>query len=192
MTTKLTPTKLLALNPCDADKRLALFGKHKSLTAIQALKAGFSISNILWVAGKLDRKDLCVRYALAVAKRVAHLNPDPRVQAALDATQAWLDNPSNAAYTAYTAYTAAADAAATDAAYTAYTARSAAAYAATYAADAATYAARSAARSADAADAAYAATYAADAATYAATYADARTTEEEEQRKLFLTIFKDA
>ena len=43
------------------------------------------------MAGQIGRKDLCVRFALACAQRVAYLNPDPRVQAALHVTQAWLD-----------------------------------------------------------------------------------------------------
>ena len=89
-----------------------------------------------------------VRIAAEEAQRVAHLNSDPRVQAAIDAALAWADTPT------YAAADDAADAAddADDAA--AYAADAAAA---AYAADAAAYAAR-------AARAARAAAYAADAA----------------------------
>ena len=90
----LTREQLIALDPCDMDERLKLFGRRKSMNAAQALKAGASIEDLLWVAGKLGRKDLCVRFALACAQRVAHLNPDPRAQAALDATAAWIADPS--------------------------------------------------------------------------------------------------
>ena len=86
-----------------------------------------------------------VRIAAEEAQRVAHLNSDPRVQAAIDAALAWADTPTYAA--AYAARATYADAAA----YAANAARAAAAaYADAYAARA-TYA-----------------TYAADAAAYAA------------------------
>ena len=91
---RLTKAELTALDPCGLDDRLKLFGRRKSMDARQALEAGVSIDDLLWVAGSLGRKDLCVRYALACAQRVAHLNPDPRVQAALDATAAWIADPS--------------------------------------------------------------------------------------------------
>jgi hypothetical protein len=118
-----------------------------------------------------------VRIAAEEAQRVAHMNSDPRVQAAIDAALAWADTPTNAAAAAtYAAAAAAADAtyaaaADADAAYAARAAARAAA-AATYvgAADA-TYAAAAAAY----ANAAYAAAAAARAAaaTYAAAAADA-------------------
>lgn len=43
---RITREELLALHPCDPDRKLALFGKRKSLTARQALAAGVSIENV--------------------------------------------------------------------------------------------------------------------------------------------------
>jgi hypothetical protein len=133
-----------------------------------------------------------VRIAAEEAQRVAHLNSDPRVQAAIDAALAWADTPTdaaaNAAYAAAldadaaanAAYAAALDAdAAANAAYAARAAARAAAADADAAANAAyadaaanaAYAARAAARAAAATYAAAAAD--ADAAAYAAAYAAA-------------------
>ena len=129
-----------------------------------------------------------VRIAAEEAQRVAHLNSDPRVQAAIDAALAWADTPTYAANTYDAAYAARA---ADDAAAAAYAARAArAARAAAYAADAAAaadaantydaaYAARAAYDAAAAAAAAYA-TYAAAAAAYA-TYAAAGRVEQTER-----------
>src|ERR1700676_768986 len=89
--------ELEALKPCSIKPGIRdRFGRsgHERLDTRTALEAGASFGNILWVAAKLGRKDLCVRFALLCAQRVAYLNPDPGVQAALDAAQAWLDNPS--------------------------------------------------------------------------------------------------
>jgi hypothetical protein len=172
MTIRLSYEQVKALRPCSLDK-IPEFGTRKTMTAKQALKAGVSVDDLLWVASKVGRRDLCVRFALACAQRIAHLNTDPRVQKALDATQAWLNNPcletANAA--AYAAN--AAKAAAYAAAYAAYAAAVSAAYAAkaakaAYAAYAAAYAAADAAAYAAADAAAYAAKAAADAAAYAA------------------------
>lgn len=122
MTTKAKPLSitldaLLALGPCDAESRSTQFGRRKTMTAAQALKAGASVRDILWVAARMGRKDLCVRFALACARRVAHLSKDPRTQAALDAAQTWLGDPSEENRTAARrAYADAADAAATYAA----------------------------------------------------------------------------
>ena len=74
-----------------------------------------------------------VRIAAEEAQRVAHLNSDPRVQAAIDAALAWADTPTAAA-----AYAANAAAGRVEQTADAYAAR--ATYA-TYAADAAAYAA---------------------------------------------------
>lgn len=93
MALRVSRDELLAFGPCDPDRRVALFGRRKYLTASQALDAGATIEDVLWVAGRLGRKDLCVRFALLCAQKTAHLNDDPRVRAALDAAQAWIDNP---------------------------------------------------------------------------------------------------
>ena len=89
---RLTRAQVVALGPC-SESRIPKFGRRKTMTASQALDAGASVDDLLWVAGRLGRKDLCVRFALACAQRVAHLNPDARVQAALDATASWLADP---------------------------------------------------------------------------------------------------
>lgn len=93
---KLSYKQLLALEPCAPEERKALFKGRRSLTFADAIALGVSTSDSLWVAGRLGRKDLCVKFALACAQRVAHLNPDPRVQAALDAASAWLADPNEA------------------------------------------------------------------------------------------------
>ena len=192
MTIKLTREQLTALDPCDLDVRLQLFGRRKSLTARQALDAGATVADLLWVLGKLGRKRECVLFALGCARAVAHLNTDPRVQGALDATQAWLDDPSEANRLAAAAAARAA-ARAADAAYAAADAARAAAYAAadaarTAAAAAAADAAADARAAADAA--AWAAVYAARTAAYAA--ADARAAADAAQRELFLQIVEAA
>jgi len=177
---RLTKDALIALKPCDLDDRLRLFGQRKSMTARQALDAGATVGDLLWVLGAVGRKDLCVRFALGCAQAVAHLSTDPRVEAALAATQAWLDDPSENNRLAAAAAAAAAAYAYAYADADAYAARSAAdAYA--YA-DADAYAAVAAAAAADAAAAAAAAA-AADAAAAAAAAA---------QRELFLQIVEVA
>lgn len=150
----ITVEELKALNPCALDERLKLFGRRKRLTVAQALKAGATVSDVLWVAGRMGHKAECVRFAVACAESVSHLNPDPRVRAAIDAAKAWIDSPTeeNAKAASYAAF---------DTAY-------AAPCAATYAARAATYAARAAAY---ASYAAYASAYASYAAARAASYA---------------------
>lgn len=91
MTIALTRDQALALKPCSATKVPKFTG---TMNAAQALEAGVSIDDLLWVAGKLGCKELCVDFALRCTQRVAHLNPDPRVRAALDATAAGLADPS--------------------------------------------------------------------------------------------------
>jgi hypothetical protein len=160
MTTTLSLDELRVFGPCDLDARVSLFADKDRLSVAEALDAGATVSDICWVAGKLGKTRECVQFALDCAKLVSHLNSDVRVQAALDATQAWLDNPSDAAAAAAVAAARAARAAARAAAYAAARAAAraaayaAAAYAAAYAADAAAYAAADAAHAARAADAA--------------------------------------
>jgi hypothetical protein len=120
-----------------------------------------------------------VRIAAEEAQRVAHLNSDPRVQAAIDAALAWADTPTAAAaYAAYAAtratHAAAYAAAAAGRRLRRHPATHAAAYAAyaaaTHAAAVAAYAAAGRVEQTAVAYAARAtyATYAADAAAYAA------------------------
>jgi hypothetical protein len=154
MALTITKETLASFQPCDLDKRLAMFGRRKSLNVAQAVAAGATVDDILWVAGRMGRADLCVRFALLCAQKTAHLNSDPRVQAALDATAAWLANPceetrAEAARSAAEAAEAARSAAWSEAAEAARSARSAAwsARSAAWSAEAA-WSARSAAWSA--------------------------------------------
>ena len=115
---------------------------------------------------------ITVQVAAEEAQRVAYLNGDPAVQAAIDAAMAWVENPTAHAANAANAAT---NAAAAYAAANAANAAADAAYAAARAADAA-YAANAANAANDAANAAnatYAAAYAAANATYAAAAANA-------------------
>jgi len=174
---RLSREELTALDPCDQAHRLALFGRRKYLTARLALEAGATVSDLLWVAGRLGRKDLCVKFALACAQRTAHLNPDPRVQAALDATAAWLANPCEDTQSA---------------ASSASSARSAALAAASSASSAALAAASSAAWAAEAAarwPASSAALAAEAAARWLVSSARSARSEQEVQKEIFLSIF---
>jgi len=185
---KLTQQQVVDLKPCSLSK-IPNFGRFKSLSAKQALNLGVSIEDLLWVAGRIGRKDLCVQFALECAQRVVHYNSDLRVQAALDATQKWLDKPNETNTRAAEAAGAAARAAeaaawAAGAAWAAEAARAAAE--AAWAAGAA-WAAAWAAGAAWAAEAARAAAEAARAAAEAARAA-AEAVEIEEQRKIFIRI----
>jgi hypothetical protein len=122
MTTKpitLTLAQLRKLKPCHLERHKPLFEGKRSVSVRQALEAGVSVSNLFWVAGKLDLKPQIVTFAARVAREVAHLNPDPRVMAAIEAAEAWVLDPSEgnreaadaAAYVAYVAAYAAADSA---------------------------------------------------------------------------------
>ena len=148
----LTRSALVRMKPCDIESRLARFDStdKKRLTIQEAFAAGFTVNDVLWIAGKLGLATDCARVAIFAAQQIAYLNTDSRVQAAIDAAQSCIN------------------AIGTDAARAAYAAASAARAAR------AAYAAASAARAARAADAARAAAYAADAAAYAAASAAAR------------------
>jgi hypothetical protein len=173
----ITRDQLAAMDPCGLDARLKLFGRRKSMNVTQALAAGATIRDTLWVAARLGYKGQCATFALTCARRVERHTTDPRAKACNDATEAYLADRTDANRTKLRA--ARSDAAyAADAADAAYAAYAYAAYAyAAYAADAyAAYAAdgAAAAAAADAAYAADAAAYAADAAyAYAAYAADA-------------------
>jgi hypothetical protein len=83
---KLTYDEVVALRPCSLS-RIPRFGRRKTLSAKQALELDVSISDLLWVAGKLGLKKECVQFALLCAQRAQSNNTDPRVNAALVATQ---------------------------------------------------------------------------------------------------------
>ena len=69
----LTKDELRAFAPCSLDDRLALFGDRERLTVRQALKAGASVSDILWVAARLKLRAQIVEFAQRAAAEVAHL-----------------------------------------------------------------------------------------------------------------------
>ena len=154
MTTRpitLTLTQLRKLKLCHLERHELLFEGKRSVTVRQALEAGVSIPDLLWVAGKLDLKSQIVSFAARVAREVAHLNSDPRVMAAIEAAEAWVREPSEgnreAAARAAAAAAAAADVAAATAwaaAGASWAARAAEGAARAAWADAATWAARAA------------------------------------------------
>ena len=106
---------------------------------IEKAKTREELSYFNWfVSRKLSRIDL-IKYAVYAAEQVQYLNTDPRVQEAIYAAKAVIDNDFEETRKAAYAAAYAADAAADAAAYAAY-----AAYAAAAAADAAAYAAAAA------------------------------------------------
>ena len=196
MTTRpitLTLTQLRKLKPCHLKRHKPLFEAKRSVTVRQALEAGVSISDLLWVAGKLDLKFQIVSFAARVARKVAHLNPDPRVMAAIEAAEAWVREPSEgnteaAADTAWATTTTTPPRAATWAALAAARAAARVAWAAADAATAdAAWAAERAATWAAAAWAAWAA--AADAAAADAANAADAGLSEQRIREIFAEIF---
>ena len=135
----LTRSALVRFAPCDIESRLERFDStgKKRLTIQEAFTAGFTVSDVLWIAGKLGLATDCAKVAIFAAQQIAHSNTDSCVQAAIDAAQSCINAiGTDAADAAADAADAAADAA--DAADAVYAARAAdAAYAAAYAADAA-------------------------------------------------------
>ena len=194
---KITVEKLEELGACsdglDAFKSEFPNGaEFKDISERAINKGGDSLSYALWLAPRLMTKDNAVRFAIYAAREASHIfeaayPEEKRPRKAIEAAEAWLENPSEetanaaaraassaraAAYAAYAeAYAAYAEAyAAYAAAYAEAYAAYAAAYAEAYAAAYAAYAAASSARAA--AYAAYAAAYADAYAAADAAYAD--------------------
>lgn len=172
----ITRDRLAELGPCDLNERLALFGEATELNVAQALEAGASVGDILWVAGELGFGMKCAEFAIRCAESMVQYIPDMSARAVIvatiDAAKACVKDPTPenraAAYDAYAAYAAAdVDFFASRAARAAANAAANAARAAYVAGatDAAAYAAYVAGA---AADAAYVAGAAAGAAAYAA------------------------
>ena len=67
----ISKSQLQAWQPCDLPLRLAKFGSRDTLNVSQALEAGFTVSDILWVAGKLGLAAECVTFARRAADRAA-------------------------------------------------------------------------------------------------------------------------
>jgi hypothetical protein len=170
---KITVREIMKFGPCDRYNvftvfKLIKFGK----TPLEILDLEIPKSDKFWLLLRSDYIPIKQLHILACdfAQEVAYLNPDPRVQAAIDAKRLWIDNKITDEELKK---------AAEDVAYAAswgYAAR-AAAYAATYAA--AAWAAYAAARAADAADAA---------AWYAADAADVETKQIEMVRQVFIDM----
>ena len=141
---KITVEEIMKLDPCYTEEKVKdLIGKGK--TPLEILDLPISKSDKFWLLLRpkyISEKRLHL-LACDFAQDVAHMNPDPRVQAAIDAKRLWIDGKitdEELKKARAAAYAADAADAATYAAY--------AAYAATYAADAAD-AASSAASAAD-------------------------------------------
>jgi len=105
----LTRQQLIDLKPCDLSERLKLFGVRDKLTIRQAIKAGATVSDLLWVAGRRGPEALpsIVTFARNAAARA----------------------PADAAYAASSSARAAAYAASSSARAAEYAARYAARYA---------------------------------------------------------------
>jgi hypothetical protein len=69
VTRKLSKEQLIAMRPCDLSDRLQLFGERNTLTVRQALRAGATISDLLWVAGQLGLGEKCALFAQRCADR---------------------------------------------------------------------------------------------------------------------------
>ena len=140
---KITVREIMKLGPCYTKEQVkALIGEGK--TPLEILDLPISKNDKFWLLLRSDYIPERQLHLLACnfAQEVAYLNPDPRVQAAIDSKRLWVDNKitdeelEKAADAAYAAVRTA-----TDAAACAANAANAATYAATYAAYAATYAA---------------------------------------------------
>ena len=152
---KITVREIMKFGPCDRYNvftvfKLIKFGK----TPLEILDLPISKNDKFWLLLRSEYIPERQLHLLACnfAQEVAYLNPDPSVQAAIDAKRMWVDNritdealkkARDAAYAAYAAASSAASAAYA-AAYAAACAAASAAYAAAYAVYAATYAAWSA------------------------------------------------
>jgi len=133
---KITVREIMKFGPCDRYNvftvfKLIKFGK----TPLEILDLPISKSDKFWLLLRSDYIPIKQLHILACdfAQEVAYLNPDPRVQAAIDAKRLWIDGKITdeelkkaadaAAYAAWSAADAAADAtraAAYAAAYAAY------------------------------------------------------------------------
>ena len=89
----LTRSALVQFAPCDIKSRLARFDStgKKRLTIQEAFTAGFTISDVLWIAGKLGLATDCAKVAIFAAQQIAQNNTDSRVQAAIDAAQSCIN-----------------------------------------------------------------------------------------------------
>ena len=59
----LSKKDLIRMGPCDLEARLKLFGSKEKLTVEQAFEAGFSVSDICWIMGRLKLSSEIVLFA---------------------------------------------------------------------------------------------------------------------------------
>ena len=67
----LTKEQLISFKPCGLEYHLSLFSGRRSLTVRTAIKAGVSVSDILWVAGRLGEFEKIVEFAKGCANSAA-------------------------------------------------------------------------------------------------------------------------
>jgi hypothetical protein len=65
----ITKQQLIEMEPCDLDDRIEMFGKHETMNIKQAFKAGFTITDILWLCGKLLMIDVIEKFANGCSER---------------------------------------------------------------------------------------------------------------------------
>lgn len=87
-TMSISLAELKEFHPCRPEERFRLFESRTTLSVSQALKLGVSIDDILWVAGRLGQKDLCVKFALGCAQHISHLSTHWASEAAAWASEA--------------------------------------------------------------------------------------------------------
>lgn len=68
-------------------------GSREPVEVVSLIGGENTVSDLLWLAGRRLPKARIVTFAIGCARTVEHLNDDPRVKAAIDAAQAWVDNP---------------------------------------------------------------------------------------------------
>ena len=106
----ITKQQLIEMEPCDLDDRIEMFGDADSMNIKQAFKAGFTVSDILWLCGELKLPDVVIKFAYACSERAqeyaAHTAAAARYADAADRYARYADA---AAHTAAAAAHTAAD-----------------------------------------------------------------------------------
>ena len=91
---QVTVSMIMELHPCSGYPRErveALWSGRESLSLVEICDLDIPIPDRIWaVTGLMPKRD-ARHYACDCAQRVAHLNPDPRVQAAIDVSLRYAD-----------------------------------------------------------------------------------------------------
>ena len=91
---RVTVDDIMELHPCPDYPRERvdeLWSGRESLSLVEICDLDIPIPDRIWaVTGLMPKRD-ARHYACDCAQRVAHLNPDPRVQAAIDAARRYAD-----------------------------------------------------------------------------------------------------